>query len=346
MERVSLEKLSALLAVSALLLIVHGCGGPAATPPNIPAGGGTPEALRLGYFANVTHAQALVGTSQGQFQKALGSVPLKTTVFNAGPSVIEAFFAGELDIAYIGPSPALNAHFKSKGAAVRIISGSAANGVIIVASKESGVKTMKDIAGKRIATPQFGNTQDISARHFVLKELKQQLKENGGTVEIQNIANAEQLGLFKGGNLEVVWAPEPWGARLVHEAGAVIVDEEKNHWPDKRFTTTVVLASRKFLEAHPATVEAFLKAHVEVTAWIEANREKAAEIVNAELQKLTGKALKKEVLSDAFSRIEFSTDPLEKSIATFAQWSAELKITSSSDIKGLIDLSLLEKAKK
>jgi len=341
MKRVVLFTFASVFLAAAL----SGCGGSA--PAAIgPAGAAKLQALRLGYFANLTHAQALLGVANGSFQKAIGDVPLKTTVFNAGPSVVEAFFAGELDLAYVGPSPALNAHVKSHGTAVRVISGSASNGVVIVARKDSGIAKLADLAGKRIATPQFGNTQDISARHYVLSVLKQTLKGNGGTTEIQNIANAEQLGLFKSGQLDAVWAPEPWGARLIHEAGGVLVEEEKNLWPEKNFTITVVLASQKLLAEHPEVVEKFLKAHLETTAWLNAHRDEAANAANVELQKLTGKSLKKEVLVDAFSRIGFSTDVFLDSIKTFADWSFDLKVAREQpDLKGFIDLSLLEKAK-
>ena len=335
-----------LLLAVLIAATLSGCGG--SSPATVGATSGTskPAAVRLGYFANLTHAQALLGVANGSFQKAIGDVPLKTTVFNAGPSVVEAFFANELDLAYVGPSPALNAHVKSHGSAVRVISGSASNGVVIVARKDAGIAKMADLAGKRIATPQFGNTQDISARHYVLSVLKQTLKNAGGTTDIQNIANAEQLGLFKSGQLDAVWAPEPWGARLVHEADGVLVEEEKNLWPEKNFTITLVLASQKFLTEHPDVVEQFLKAHVEITGWLNTHRDEAADAANAELQKLTGKSLKKDMLLDAYSRIGFSTDVFLDSIKTFADWAYELKVAKEQpDLKGFIDLSILEKAK-
>ena len=230
------NKLVVVLLLCVCCGFLPGCGGPVTTAPApAPAPGhkAPPAQVRLGYFANVTHAQALLGVARGDFQKALGNVPLKTMVFNAGPSAVEAFFAGELDLTYIGPSPAINAYVKSKGQAVRIISGAAANGVVIVARKDSGITRLEDLAGKRIATPQYGNTQDVSARHYVLNVLRQTLREQGGSTQIQPIANAEQLGLFKSGQLEAAWVPEPWGARLVHEAGGVIIEEEKNLWPQE-----------------------------------------------------------------------------------------------------------------
>jgi NitT/TauT family transport system substrate-binding protein len=328
------------------LAILPGCGGPPGTTA-VPGAKAPPAQVRLGYFANVTHAQALIGVSRGDFQKALGSVPLQTVTFNAGPSAIEAIFAGALDITYIGPSPALNAYVKSKGQAVRIVSGVAANGVAIVARKDSGIAKLEDLVGKRIATPQLGNTQDVSARHYVLSVLKAPLKDKGGATEIQPIANAEQLGLFKSGRIDAAWVPEPWGARLVHEAGGVVIEEEKNLWPRKNFVVAVVLVSTKFLERYPETVEAFLKAHVEITNWVNADRDQAAAVVNTELARLTHKALKKEVLADAFARLNFSTDPFTDSIETFAAWAYDLGFAGEKpDLKGLVDLRLLEKVQR
>jgi NitT/TauT family transport system substrate-binding protein len=338
-----------LVFIAVIALLLTGCGGgssgavgPASGPSKTP-----PAQVRVGYFANVTHAQALIGISRGDFQKALGSVPLKTQMFNAGPSVVEAFFAGELDISYVGPSPAINAFVKSKGEAVRLVSGSAANGVVIVARKDSGISKITDLAGKRIATPQFGNTQDVSARHYITAELKQGLKENGGTTVIQNVANAEQLGLFKAGQIDAVWAPEPWGARVVQEADGVLIEEEKNLWPQKNFASTVVLVSASFLAQHPDVVETFLRAHVSITDWVNANRSEAAEIVNEQIKKDTGKALNPTVLKEAFGRIVFSTDPFADSVAKFAEWSYDLKISKDrAKLDGLIDLKLLEKVNK
>jgi len=336
------------LVLLALLGLVAGCGSPSGASRTSGAGGKAALAqVRLGYFANLTHAQALIGVARGDFQKAFGNVPLKTMIFNAGPSAVEAIFAGELDLTYIGPSPAINAYVKSKGQAVRIVSGSAANGVVIVARKDSGITRLEDLAGKRLATPQYGNTQDVSARNYVLKVLKQPLKEQGGASQILPIANAEQLGLFKSAQLDAAWVPEPWGARLVHEAGGVVIEEERNLWPRKNFTVAVVLVSTKFLEQNPDAVMAFLKAHVALTKWINAEPVRAAELVNGEMQKLTGKALKKDVLADAFARLSFSTDPFPESIQQFAEWAYALGFTKEKpELKGLVDLSLLEQVQQ
>lgn len=338
--RIGLSPVVALVVVSGSL--VTGCGGPTAKPPS--GAKALPAQVRLGYFANVTHAQALIGAARGDFQKALGSVPLETKTFNAGPSAVEAIFAGGLDITYIGPSPALNAYVKSRGQAVRIVSGVAANGVVIVARQDSGIAKLDDLVGKRIATPQLGNTQDVSARHYVLHVLKQPLKDKGGATDVQPIANAEQLGLFKSGQLDAAWVPEPWGARLVHEAGGVIIEEERNLWPRKNFTVAVVLVATQFLEQYPEVVAAFLRAHVELTAWINAHRDQAAELVNAEMKKLTGKPLAPQVLADSFARLTFTTDPFTDSIETFAGWASDLGfLKEKPDLSGLVDLRLLER---
>src|SRR5262249_19246224 len=161
-----------------------------------------------GYFANLSHAQAVLGVASGDFGRAIAPVKLESTVFNAGPSLVEALFAGQIDIGYIGPGPAVTAHRKSRGRGIRVVAGGAADGVVTLA--RSGISSMADLAGKTLATPQLGNTQDISARHFV------------GPKDIVPIANAEQIAMLARGEIDAAWAPEPWGERLVRETGAHI----------------------------------------------------------------------------------------------------------------------------
>src|SRR5258706_1678012 len=165
------------------------------------------QEVRIGYFANVTHAQAVLGVSTGAFQKAVAPAKVSTKVFNAGPSLIEALNAGEIDIGYVGPGPALNAHAKGRGEKIRVIAGAAANGVLIVARKDSGINSLADLAGKRVATPQLGNTQDISAKHYLMHELKEKDVNN-----VLAVANTEQAALMKQKGVDADWKPEPWGA--------------------------------------------------------------------------------------------------------------------------------------
>lgn len=338
------KTLIAILISLTFALILSGCGDKSQAGDAATSKAKAPEHVRLGYFANLTHAQALIGVSRGDFQKAIGNVPLKTSVFNAGPSAVEAFFAGELDITYIGPGPAVNAFVKSRGDAVRVVAGAAANGVAIVARKDSGIKTLADLKGKRVATPQFANTQDIAARIFVLQTLNDKPKTDGGTTDIQPIANADQLGLFKQGQLDASWAPEPWATRLIHEGNGVLIEEEKNLWPDKRFAITLVLVSKKFLDQYPETVENLLRVNAELTAFIKSNPDQAQVLVNEELKKLAGKAVAPDVLKEAFARIEFTTDPLESSVLKFAEWNQQLGFSKEkTDVKGLFDLTLLKK---
>lgn len=302
-----------------------------------------PGTLRLGCFANVTHAQALIGAVRGDFAWEL-KAPVKTQTFNAGPALIEALFAGEIDVAYVGPSPAANAFLRSHGKALRIISGAAANGVSVVAREGSGIKTLADLSGKRIATPQYGNTQDISARHYLTKVLGARLVEAGGDTAIVPVANADQLALFRQGELDAAWAPEPWASRMVHEVHAVRMADEKDLWPARRLSTAVVVVSPAFQDAHPEVVERFLQAHVYITRWINEQPEAAAVIVAEQLEKLTGKALDGRVVREAMRRVEFTTEPLESSIQELVRRSVELRMSpQKADLAGLVDRRSLDR---
>ena len=298
-----------------------------------------PKQVRIGYFANLTHAQGVLGVASGEFEKAVAPAELTTRLFNAGPSLIEALFAKEIDIAYVGPGPAINAHLKSQGTGIRIIAGAAANGVLIVASPKSGVSSLPDIKGKRVATPQLGNTQDIAARHFLTTLVGQQDHKN-----VLPIQNAEQASLMARGEIDVAWAPEPWASRLIIENGAKLVAHEKDLWPNKAFTLTLVVTTPEFLKKHPETVERVLVVHRDWTKRLQDNPQQQLPQLQQALTALTGKALPAGVFSAAIGNVQFTDDPLNETLETMATWSAELGFTKEqAKLDGLVDLSILNK---
>ncbi|MGB7159216.1 MAG: aliphatic sulfonate ABC transporter substrate-binding protein [Tepidisphaeraceae bacterium] len=298
-----------------------------------------PAEVRIGYFANLTHAQAVLGVASGDFEKAIAPSKVKTRVFNAGPSLVEALFAGEIDLGYIGPGPAVSAHAKSKGRGIRIVAGAAANGVAIVARDGAGITKLEDLKGKRIATPQHGNTQDIAARYYLQHELKQDNPNN-----IVPIANAEQSGLMARGEIDAAWAPEPWAARLVAEAKGKIIAEEKDLWPSKQFTLTLIVTTPEFLEKHPDVVEKILKQHRVITANLQKDPKGQLPALEAGLFALTGKKLPEGVLADAITRVQFTEDPLEDTLVRMAQWSYEVGfLTQPPKVDGLVDTTILRK---
>ena len=210
--------------------------------------------VRIGHFPNITHAQALVAHAQHQLEVKLapeGGVEWK--VFNAGPSAVEALFANNLDIAVIGPSPAINAYVKSNGEAVRVVAGSASGGAALVVRADVDIKAPEDFKGKKIASPQLGNTQDVALRSWLAGSgLK--LKEVGGDVQVLPLSNADQQTLFLKKEIDAAWTVEPWVSMLVQKAGGKIFLDEADLWAHGRYSTALVLVPRKFLEEHPALV--------------------------------------------------------------------------------------------
>ncbi|HEY7086568.1 MAG TPA: aliphatic sulfonate ABC transporter substrate-binding protein [Tepidisphaeraceae bacterium] len=295
--------------------------------------------LRLGYFANATHAQAVLGVDSGDFARAISPAKLSTKVFNAGPSLIEALFAKEVDIGYVGPGPALSAYARSHGEGVRVISGAAANGVVLVARKDSGINSVKDLLGKRLATPQKGNTQDISARHYMASWGQRD------DSTILPVANAEQSSMMARGQIDAAWAPEPWGARLVAETDAKIIGEEKDLWPNGLFSLTVIITTPEFLQAHPDVVERILAVHGSWTRKLQENPTAQLPLLEEALFKLTQKKLPPGVLAAALPRIRFGDDPLKDTFQTMGQWAYELHFASEppGNLDKLFDLTILRK---
>ncbi len=305
-----------------------------------------PLEIHVAHMPNVTHAQAVVGRGNHWFDDKLGNdVSLKWLSFNAGPSIVEGIFSGDIDIAYIGPGPAINGYIRSQGEALRVVAGAASGGAALVVRKTAGIQSEKDLPGKRIATPQLGNTQDIALRGWLLRAgLKS--KEKGGTVSVLPIANPDQLALFIKGTLDGAWTVEPWVSRLVEEGGGQVLFEESILWPvtGGKYATTLVVVRKKFLDEHPKVVADFIRAHVQLTTWINLHRSEAMEIFNAELAKEVGKPLPASILASSFSRLEFTPDPLLYSLRVYAKTAYELGFLGKTkpELKNLYYLDILQ----
>jgi NitT/TauT family transport system substrate-binding protein len=326
------------LAILILLVAgITGCGRDHSKPGPTAAG-----VIRVGYFPNLTHAQALAGLARGDFARALGpNVTIETTVFNAGPSVIEAMFAKRIDLAYVGPNPAINGYVQSQGSALRIVAGATSAGASLVVRANAGITTPADLDGKRIASPQLGNTQDVALRAFLAKHgLKP--RENGGSVDVIPTPNAQIIDLMRTKQLDGAWVPEPWASRLVMDGGCRVLVDERDLWPNGDFVTAQIIVRTDYLEAHRDVVRAWLDAHVAVTQWMLENPAEAKPLINAEVAKLTGKPLAEGVLDAAWSRMRPTWDPIAPSLFACAEAAhAAGFLREAPDLSGIYDLAEL-----
>jgi NitT/TauT family transport system substrate-binding protein len=317
----------------AIGLALAGCGresGPAAAPP----------LLRLGYFANVTHAPAIVALEQGFLANELGAgVKLELRTFNAGPEAVEAIFSDALDIAYVGPNPAINAFAKSQGAAIRIVAGATSGGAALVV--KPGITSPAQLKGTKLATPQRGNTQDVALRAWLKRQGLTSDLEGGGDVSIAPQPNAQTLETFRSGEIQGAWVPEPWAARLVLEGGGSVLVDERSLWPDRKFVTTQVIVRTAFLTEHPELVASFLRGHLKAIDFLNAEPAQARGIVNAGIEKLTGKALPAAVIERAWQTLQFTVDPLAASLRKSAQDATDVGLLDAVKLDGIYDLGPL-----
>ena len=293
--------------------------------------------IRVGHFPNVTHAQgviahALSGKGKGWFEERLGpDVKIQWFVYNAGPSAMEAFFADSIDLTYVGPSPALNAYAKSRGDEVRIVAGAANGGAALVVQPDGRIKAPGDFRGKKVATPQLGNTQDVACRAWLAAQ-GFKVTQLGGDVLVLPTANPDQLNLFKQHNVDAVWTVEPWVSRLEMEAGAKVFLEEENA------ITTVLVSSAKFLHDRRELAKKFVTAHAELTEWIQKNPEEAQKILREELSAETTREIPAELIARSWKRLKFITgisrEPLEKFVAD-AQKAGFMR--GAPDLKRLVE---------
>jgi len=274
--------------------------------------------VRFGHFPNITHAQGVIAHAlsrqgKGWFEERLGSnVDIQWFTYNAGPSAMEAIFAGSLDLTYVGQGPALNAHFKSEGEEIRVLSGAANAGAALVVRPDGSITKPADFRGKIIATPQLGNTQDISCRAW-LKAQGFKVTQTGGDVKVLPVANADQLSAFQQKQVDAVWTVEPWVTRLEREANGKVFLE------DTQVLTTWLVSSVKLLNEHREIARKVATANVELTQWIQAHPDEAQTLLAAELKEETKTAIAPEAIAQAWKRIKFTTEVPAQLVAKAVQ---------------------------
>jgi NitT/TauT family transport system substrate-binding protein len=313
---------------------------------NIQAGG--EKSLRIGYFPNINHAQAVIGLGNGDFQRVLGdNVQVTTQIFSAGPSAIEALFANQIDVTYIGPNPAINGYVQSNGEALRVISGAASGGAVFVVRNDSGINSSQDLANKKFSSPQLGNTQDVALRKYLLDN-GYNTKDKGGNVEIIPARTADIVSIMTQKDIDGAWVPEPWGAKLIKETDAKILVDERDLWPDGRFVTAHIIARTDYLEENPDVIKKLLEAHIDETNWINENPDEARQLFNKELEEITGKMIPEDEYMEGMSRLELTFDPIKESLFKSADDAFNIGFLGKTkpDLSRLYDLRILNEVLK
>lgn len=283
---------------------------------------GSPK-VSIGYFNNVTHPQPLYMKSERLLENAYGdNAEVSWTAFNAGPAEVEALFAGDIDIGYIGPVPAISANVKSKGD-VQILSGATKGGAILIKRKGSDINSVKDLAGKKVAIPQLGNTQHLGLLNLLSENGLKPVTE-GGDVTISAVANADVANTMSRGDIDAAFVPEPWGATLLEQGAELLLDYDEVYM-EGNYDVAVVVVRKEFQEEHPDLVEKFLEQHKKATKVINDEQAKALTIINKEIDKATGKSLSDKIIQEAFTRIGVSTELNKESLVSFGKISKENK---------------------
>ena len=294
--------------------------------------------IRVGAFPNITHAQAMVGKANGWFDKAMGpQVKVQWTSFNAGPAAIEALFGGAIHMTYVGPNPAINGYVRSNGEAVRVVAGAASGGASLIVRNDSGIQKPEDFHGKRVASPQFGNTQDVALRYWLKQNGVTTTTTGGGDAFIKpTTPNSAAVLEFKSGQVAGGSEPAPYDIEMVQDGGTVLLSEPG--------VTTILVVTQSLLSAHPAIVADLIKAQVQANDFIKSNPTAAQADANAELGSYTGKPLKASLVAAAFKEITFTDDPDASSLTTDASQATSLGLLKPVSLSGIFDLTLLNTA--
>ncbi|MBM3694407.1 MAG: ABC transporter substrate-binding protein [Actinobacteria bacterium] len=328
-----------------LALAVAACGGGSGATTAVPDGNGAGTltgTVRLGMFPNVTHAPALVGLGRGLFQEALGpGVKLELSYFNAGGEAIEAMFGGGIDMTFIGPNPAINGFAQSNGTAIRIVAGSTSGGAFLIV--RPGITRPADLVGASLATPALGNTQDVALRAWLTDQGLTYDVAGGGDVAVIPQANPDTLRAFQAGDIDGAWVPEPWATRLIQEGGGVVLVDERDLWPGGRFVTTHLIVRTAFLEQHPDLVEAVVRADLAAIAFCNESPDEAQQIVNDQIEEITGKRLPDPVIAGAWETLDFTWDPIASSLQESADDAVTAGLLKPVDLTGIYALDILNR---
>jgi NitT/TauT family transport system substrate-binding protein len=308
---------------------------------------GSPLVVNIGYFANINHAQAILGVSSGAFQKAVGSSrTIETHPFPSGGPEMTALLAGQVDIGFVGPNPAANAFIQSNGTGLVILAGVASGGSVFVVQGDSGISSAKDLGGKTIGAPNIGNTQDVSLRYYLMSNGYTPCTPSGcGNVTIDNTSPSSDVTLFAQNKIDGAWLPEPYGDVLIKQYGGVLFKDERDLWPPLgQFSTALLVVRTQFLQQHPDVVRDIVAAEVNQTIWINAHLSQAQSDLNSSMVALAGTGYSPEVLNASFSRLTFTYDPLASTVMIQAEHAyafGDLAKDPATHLNGLYDLSIL-----
>jgi len=340
--------LSVAAAAAAVAIAAAGCGSSGGSSGSSSGSGSTGSVsssnkvvLRLGFLENITHATALVGIKQGYYTKALGkNVELKLQPFSTGTEEATALLAGQLDAAYVGPNPAIKAWQTSNGKLIKVIAGAASGGADLVVKK--GITSASQLKGQKLATPSLGNTQDVAVRYWLKQHGLTTTQTGGGDVHITPITpNSDAVLAFTSGSIAGGWEPQPYAAEMVAAGGHVLVNEA-SLWPQGQFVTTELVATQSFMAAHADVISNLLKGQIQANQYINSDTSAAETAANAELESISGKTLKPDILATSFKEVHFTNDPIASSLATDAQHAISLGLlTPVKNLSGIYDLGPL-----
>ncbi len=330
-----------LVAIAAGSALVACGSSNATTSASASSNSDAPITVHLGYFPNVTHATAIVGIREGIFARALGKNALAPATFNAGPAATQALLSGALDASYVGPNPAINAFVQTHGQAIRIISGATSGGAALVV--KPSISSAGQLRGKKLATPQLGNTQDVALRYWLSGKGLHTDPQGGGDVAILPQDNATAVQNFKAGNIEGAWVPEPYVASLVQAGGKVLVNE-RSLWPAGRFVTTQLIIRTDFSRQHPNVVQDLVNGQVQANDFVNKHPSQSQQIVNQAIAQITGKALSAAVVAASWQDLSFTDDPVASSLATSAKHAEAVGLLPKVNLNGIYDLAPLNRA--